>query len=221
MHSQTPFITFEITHGIELQVALEGMVSTSCFALHVSIYYLIITVYLTACPSGIWTTTICRSFLWPSGHWANFRNCESTHTHTLSHTHTNPPAWHDYHGCFIPSNPVKCFNVALGYNLSRLKQVLPRIPRHKHTHTRTHTQTRWSARMHTVFFFSFNRCSQCECVSACECVFTSHLSKKKKCFSAVQWQVQHEDIWLHSCSQTHHLKKNNWQMYAKSNMFSD
>lgn len=133
MHSQTPFITFEITHGIELQVALEGMVSTSCFGLHVSIYYLIITVYLTACPSGIWTTTICRSFLWPSGHWANFRNCE--HSHTLSHTHTNPPAWHDYHGCFIPSNPVKCFNVALGYNLSRLKQVLPRIPRHKHTHT--------------------------------------------------------------------------------------
>lgn len=41
------------THCIELRFALQGIVSASCFGLHVSIYYLIITVYLTACLSGI------------------------------------------------------------------------------------------------------------------------------------------------------------------------
>lgn len=69
--------------------------------------------------------------------------------------------------------PLSDFNVALGYNLSHPKQVLPRHPR---THLLGHTH----ARTHTMFFFSFSRCSAvCICVTdtAYVCVFTSHLSK--------------------------------------------
>lgn len=73
--------------------------------------------------------------------------------------------------------PLSDFNVALGYNLPRPKQVLathPRthLPAHTHRHAHTYTQT--------LFSLSFSRCSTvCICVTdtAYVCLFTSHVSK--------------------------------------------
>ena len=69
-----------------------------------------------------------------------------------------------------------------------------------HVHTDAH------ARTHTPTMFSpgFSRCSAvCICVTDTGVCVRVYISCVQKCFSAVQWQVQHEEIWLASRSQTH------------------
>lgn len=108
----------------------------------------------------------CRSSLWPSGHWANFRNCEYIHigrnTHLPDMTIMVALSW---------IIPLSDFNVALGYNLSRSKQVLDTHPRSRlHIHTKT---------VFTQLQQMFHSMHMCHRYSAyvCVCVLTSYGSK--------------------------------------------
>lgn len=132
---------------------------------------------------------ICRSSLWPSGHWANFRNCEYTHTQTRK---THLP---DMTIVVALSRviPLRDFNVALGYNLSHPKQVLATHPRSRspaRTHRRTCTHT---SRVFPPLQQMFCSAPMCHRYSVCVRVYISCI---QKCFSAVQRQVQDENMWL-------------------------
>lgn len=119
---------------------------------------------------------ICRSSLWPSGHWANFRNCEYTHAQTYTKTHLPDMTIVVALSQVIPLSD---FNVALGYDLSRPKQVLATHPRTR-SPARTHTETYTHIHTKPCFPSAFSRCSTaCICVTdtAYVCVFTSHVSK--------------------------------------------
>lgn len=172
-----------------------------------SLYDLIITVYLTACLSGIWTTMISRSFLWPSGRWANFRNCESAPKHTCTQTHLPDMIM----VALSQVIPLSDFNVALGYNLSRLKQVLPTPPTPP-----PHTHTHWSACMHTKFFSTSADVSSVNvCQRASACLHLIYPKKKKNAFQLCNGRcnMRTSDCTL---AHKHTIKKNHPQAYAKS-----
>ena len=84
---------------------------------------------------------------------------------------------------------------------------LSRCCLHTHAPARLHVHTDVHARTHHVFprlqqmFCSVHMCHR---YSVCVHVYVSLI---QKCFSAVQRQVQHEDTWLASHSQTHSVSK--------------
>lgn len=93
--------------------------------------------------------------------------------------------------------PLSDFNVALGYNLSHPQQVLPahiRTHLSAHTHSHMHAQARKHTHTHNVFLQlqqMFRSVHMCHRYSVCVRVYISFIQKS---FSAVQRQVQHEDI---------------------------
>lgn len=141
---------------------------------------------------------IYRSSLWQSEHWANFRNCEYQCAHT--HTQTHLPGMTIV---VVLSRviPLSDFNVALGYNLSRPKQVLATHPRSHSpcTYTQTHTHK-------PCFFLGFSRCfAACICVTDTAYVLCVYVSCIQKCSSAVQRQVQREGHMTHTLTHKHNV----------------
>ena len=125
-----------------------------------------------------------------------------------THIHENTPACMTIMVALSQVIPLSDFNVALGYNLSRPKQVLAthprsRLPAHKHRCTRTYTQA--------VIFLCFSRCFVA-CIWVTDTVyvyvFTSRVSKNV--FQLCNGRCN-EDIWLASHSQAQTVTSPNTQ----------
>lgn len=131
--------------------------------------------------------------------------------HARTHTHTRKTHLPNMTIVVALSQviPLSDFNVALGYDLSRPEQVLATHPRSRWP-ARTHRRTRTYTHTNRVFppLQQMFRCVHMCHTDTSVCVRV-YISCVQKCFSAVQWQVQHEEIGLahkHTVCSTKHAR---------------